>query len=390
MKRISSLVIVILIATTLFGQSIINEALKQIEANNPTIRALQAYSESIKADARAELLPPNPSVEGGRFPAVQGAGMKYAWGVNQHFEFPTVYAKRNQLAKATDGFANASFIATRQEVLLSAKLTILEVIHLKNILSEYKRREEFAEKLMTIIQKKVAAGQASALELNNAKLRVAEANQNTKEVEASISIAMQRLITFNGNEDIQINDSFLVLEQLPERTELLSQFMSNDPRFLTLDQMVSVAEGQRSLVVHQGLPELSVGYESEKTDAEHFMGFRAGLTIPLWGNTGKRRASKVQLNATRLEQASQRQMLELEFSELYTKAYSIKLRIDELSKALAEFSNISLLQRALEVGQISVIDLFNEVTFLYGINDRIMELELEYAKCYAELFRFEL
>jgi len=181
-----------------------------------------------------------------------------------------------------------------------------------------------------------------------------------------------------------------MLNQLQPMDELFTLFQQNDPRFVAIELMVEQSEAELRIVKHQGLPELSIGYETEKTDAEHFAGFRAGLSIPLWGNSGKRKAASIHLNAARLDQHSQKIQLEAEFEQLYQRAVNTKSRLDELKKALSDYSNVSLLQRAFEAGQVSVIDLFNEITFLYGITDRVMELELDYAKCKAELHRFEL
>lgn len=378
------------LAFTSLAQVSINEALRQIDTNSPTIKALQAQAQFSKAEARIDLLPQNPTVEGGRFPAVEGAGMKYAWGVSQSFEFPTVYAKRSQLAKTIDSFAEASYNAARQQVLLDAKQTLLETIHTKRLLAEYRRREAFARNMLLVIQKKVDGGQATAMDLNNARLRVAEARQNVRQYEAKANIMAQRISVLNGGVPLTLNDTVLVAVAPAERSTLLGSFTQSDSRFAAIEKMVVVAEGNKSLVSHQGLPELNIGYQSEQSDAEHFRGFKAGLSIPLWGNSGKRRAAAVQVNAARVEGESQRRLLELEFDELYLETISTKSQLDELRQALVGFSNLALLQRALEVGQVSVIDFFNEVTFLYGITDRVMELELEYAKLYAELHRFEL
>lgn len=390
MKRLQLILIIALFASISLAQNSINEALRQIEANNPSIKAMQAQGVVIKAEARAESRPPNPILEGGRFPAMQGAGVKYAWGVSQHFDFPSVYAKRSQLARTTDQYANAYFNSVRQEVLLEAKLTILELIHQKRLLNEYQQREAFAKTMLAIIQKKVDAGHTTAMELNNARLRVAESAQNVREAESNLRIISQRLFALNGMEAIIISDTTIILSQLPEKEQLAALFRQNDSRFLTLSHLVEVAESNRTLVNHQGLPEISIGYESERTDAEHFAGFRAGITIPLWGNSGKKRAATMQLNAARLESHAQKLMLENEFEELYIKALNTKHQLDDLKKAFESFSNIALLRRALEAGQVSVIDFFNEITFLYDITDRVLELELNYLKLYAELNRFDL
>ena len=390
MKSIISFTIALLIASFSYGQYSINEALAEIETNNPTIMALQAQAQSAKAEGRVGLAPPNPEFELGRFPAMDGAGIKSAWGVSQHFEFPTVYSKRMQLVKSNDLLVDNSYNSLRQSTLLDAKMIILELIHNRRVLAEYKQREAFAKSMLQVVQKKVDAGQSSVIDLNNARLRVAEAIQNQREIENSIYILKQKIRVYNGGKDINLSDTTLILVDLANESELTNRFISLDPRFKLFEQMVDNAEKQKSLAVHQGLPDLTIGYESEKTSAEHFVGFRAGISIPLWGNTGNRRAATSKLSASRVEYQSQKQLLELEYKEFFLKAQNTKLRLDELKQAHASFSNIALLKKAVELGQISVIDFFNEVTFLYGITDRIFELEIEYAILNAHLHRFEL
>lgn len=386
----SILLFILFASFSVKSQENVTATLASIEENNPTIAALRAHFDYAKAEARAELLPPNPSVQGGRFPAVEGAGMKYAWGVSQQFEFPTVYAKRAKLAKTTSKYADASFNAVRQEVLVGVKLTLLEMVYYKGLLKKCNEREAYASSMVDAVQQMLDAGETSILEVNYAKLRVAQAVQNRKETEGRITELSQKLLALNGGKAVVVNDTILAISYLPEEDQLLETFRQNDPRFSALDQMVDVAQESKSLTIHQGLPELSIGYESEQTDAEHFMGFRAGITIPLWGNSGNRRAATAQLNAKRLEQVSQKLQVEADFEELYQRGVNILLRRDELRRAYDENNNIDLLRLALKAGEISTVDLFNEVTFLYGIDDKIMELELEYAQCYAKLYRFEL
>jgi len=372
------------------GQENINAILTSIDENNPTIAALRAHFDYVKADARAGLLPPNPSIEGGRFPAVQGAGIKYAWGVSQSFEFPTVYAKRGQIARTTEKYADVSFKAERQEVLLHAKLSILEYIHTKLLIKEYTIREEFAQNMLTIIQKRLDAGDATAMDLNYAKLRIVEMNQQRISAANQSNLLLKRISALNGNVPISIVDTIIILQELPPRNILGAKYFVSDSRVIALEYMNELAEQNRQLVKQQGLPELSIGFQSEQTDAEHFRGFMAGVSIPLWGNAGKSKAAKIKVNATQAEKQNQVEMLQLEYDEIYLKAISVKNQLDELKEALNSFNNIDLMQRALEAGEISVINLYNELAFLYDLTDKINELELEYAKYYAELHRFDL
>ena len=375
---------------TSISQQSITDALVEIEANNPSIIALKSQIDYQKADARTQLTPPNPTLEGGRFPAVGSNEMKYTWGVSQSFEFPTVYAKRAQLAKTNDRYADALFQVQRQEVLLDVKYTILELIHKKEMLAELKRREAFARNMLSIMQKKIMAGEATAMDINYARLRVTEITQSVKDMEMQLDIMNRRMVMLNGNQPITIADSALYLPALSPDEAMVSECVSNDPRVMALDQMVELAHKNRQLVSHEGLPELIIGYESEQTDAEHFRGFHAGLSIPLWGNVGKNRAAKVRHNASLSDRQSQLEQIRIEYVQMYEQAKSAHLRLNELQKAYKEFNNLSLLNRALEAGQISIISYFEEVVFLYEITDKIMEMELEYAKYFAALHRFEL
>lgn len=390
MNRIISFLMLLLISTASFAQMGMNDALKQIEANNPTIKALQAQANNIKASLRTNSTPPNPNVEGGRFPAVDGTGIKYAWGVSQSFEFPTVYSLRNQLAKTSDVLADASFNAARQDELLSAKVTIIELVHTMQVLRELQNRKTFAQKMLSIIEKKVDAGNATSLDINKAKLKLVEEVQNVKHYEAKVNLLSSKLEMLNGGNELPISEAIFLDNPLEQKDTILNRFKQNDPRYTSLEQTVEVAMQNQKLVKHQGLPNLNVSYESEQTDAEHFRGFRAGISIPLWGNSGARRAATMNLSATQTQEQSQRLMLEMEFEENYLETLSLKSQLTDLQEAIKGFNNLHLLQKALEVGQVSTIEFFNEVTFLYAITDKVLALELDYAKSFAMLHKFEL
>jgi outer membrane protein TolC len=258
------------------------------------------------------------------------------------------------------------------------------------MLTELDQREKSAGNMLDIIRKKVDAGDATAMDLNNARLRMVEVTQNASSMRSQKNILQRKIELLNGGQEVAIADSLLLLLPLDERETILYQFAQADPRFAETQQMVAMAEQNKTLAVHQGLPELNIGYQSEQTDAEHFTGFKVGLSIPLWGNTGNRRAATIRLTSSQAQAHSQRVMLEMEFEELYQQTVSTKSQLDELQKALKSNNNLNLTQRALEAGQVSVIDFCNEVAFLYEINDKVFDLELQYAKRYAELHRFEL
>jgi outer membrane protein TolC len=161
-------------------------------------------------------------------------------------------------------------------------------------------------------------------------------------------------------------------------------------RFKQSDTYVNVANANLAVVRHSSLPEIEIGYESESTDSEHFQGFRAGISIPLWGNVGNKRVAKAKVMAASAYKAEMAYHLQIEFDQNYAMAQNLWEQLQTSKQALASYKNLSLLQKAVDLGEISIGDFYTEASFLYEFSDRSLELELEYAKVKANLTRFEL
>ena len=67
--------------------------------------------------------------------------------VVQSFDFPTVYANENKLAKLKSATSDLQYAATRQEILLTAQRTCQEIIYLRKQKQLLDQRLKNAEKL---------------------------------------------------------------------------------------------------------------------------------------------------------------------------------------------------------------------------------------------------
>lgn len=386
----------ILILTLLFvgfaasGQDNISVLLSSIEENNPEIVSLRAQFDLERAEARTDLLPPNPSVEFGRFPAVNGTGVKSTWGVSQSFDFPTTYVKRSKFAKESESYSQFRFQFARQEILLEAKVALFEQVYFKQMLVEARRREVLAKSIESTIEQKVNAGHIGILDLNKAQVRTIEATQKVVEIEGLLKQNEYKLLAMNGMKPLPNFDILILLTKMPNRDSLLNAYSERDIRFKQSDAYVNVANANLAVVRHSSLPGIEIGYESESTDTEHFQGFRAGISIPLWGNVGNKRVAKAKVmvaNAYKTEIAYQ---LQLEFDQNYAMAQNLWEQANASRQVLVNYNNLILLQKAVDLGEISIGDFYTEASFLYEFTDRSLELEFEYAKAIANITSFEL
>ena len=83
-------------------------------------------------------------------------------------------------------------------------------------------------------------------------------------------------------------------------------------------------------------------------------------------------------------------LAENDLLRLYNRSMALKTSIDEYSSALKNQNNLALLNKAIMSGQISMIEYFADVTTLYQSLQNYMQLQNEYQKVMAELYKFRL
>ena len=121
-----------IVTLPVFSQSGIKEVLKNIEVNNPTLQAGMQLNQAQKLEARTGIFLPNPTVELNQLWADRSVGGNAnELAVVQSFDFPTVYANKNKLAKLKSATSDLQYAATRQEILLTAQQTCQEIIYLR-------------------------------------------------------------------------------------------------------------------------------------------------------------------------------------------------------------------------------------------------------------------
>lgn len=392
MKRNILVAALLWLPSCLLAQPTIDTLLLQIARNNPIIKSAGYSADAHKAESRVGLTPPNPSVEFGKMPSIkQGGGYKTVYGISQGFEFPTVYLKKAALAKSNAKLADTDAAIIRQEVMLEAKTTIIELLHANQMVTVYTERVTQAQKVNQWFETLVQKGEVSVIDLNNSKLRLMHLQTSKREWEATANTLQLKLNWLNGGTTTSITSiSETTLQAVPTLESILAKANELDARICYALVGQDVAGKELALAKNQWLPEFEIAFESEETSDEGFRGFKFGLSVPLWGNVGSVKAAKFRVNAAESLMQSRRMEVENEYLSGYSYAESILAQINQIKAETEASNNLPLLQKALELGSISSIDYYNEVTFLYEVTDKLMELERDYQISIAALTRYEL
>ncbi len=139
------------------------------------------------------------------------------------------------------------------------------------------------------------------------------------------------------------------------------------------------------------LPSLTMGYRRNTAPGESANGFVVGLSFPVWSTSQRTRAARARQTAAELRADDESRRLE---SSLEARKYR-ELRVI-LEKTIAAYDpelmtrTLALLAKAVDAGQITVLDYFTEADIVYGKMQELIDARYNYQSVMASLTRSTL
>ena len=375
------------------AQNSIDQVLKSIETNNKSLQTNTKMTDAQKLEAQTGKFLANPSVEweqmwGNR----NNPGSEYTLTVKQSLDFPTTYSNKNKLANLKANLIGFQSAAYRQQLLLNAKQTCIEIIYLRKQKSLLDERLANAETMFALYKKRFESGDANQLELNKIQLELLNAQNQSRLNKAALTAAEEQLRNLNGGNPITFDATdYPAGEELINFDQLQAAFMEADPNLksLTVDQEIANREVKlsRSLT----LPKFDVGYKrNAASDHVASNGFMVGVSIPLFENKNTVKKAKAQAEFATASLEDNRLNLKTNLQQLYQQAEALQISRADYAKVLEQQRNIELLNKALNAGQLSVIDYFTELSTIYDSHQSYLDVEKEYHSILAQLYQYKL
>lgn len=375
------------------AQNSIDQVLKSIETNNKSLQANTKMTDAQKLEAQTGKFLANPSVEweqmwGNR----NNPGSEYTLTVKQSLDFPTTYSNKNKLANLkanTIGFQSAAY---RQQLLLNAKQTCIEIIYLRKQKSLLDERLANAETMFALYKKRFESGDANQLELNKIQLELLNAQNQSRLNKAALTAAEEQLRNLNGGNPITFDATdYPAGEELINFDQLQVAFMEADPNLKSLTGDQEIANREVKLSRSLTLPKFDVGYKrNAASDHVASNGFMVGVSIPLFENKNTVKKAKAQAEFATASLEDNRLNLKTNLQQLYQQAEALQISRADYAKVLEQQRNIELLNKALNAGQLSVIDYFTELSTIYDSHQSYLDVEKEYHNILAQLYQYKL
>ena len=392
MRTIIISILAILASTSLFAQNNMSSVLSSIEENNTTLKALRESAEADKLENRTGLTLSNPEV-----------GFNYLWGnpgnignrtdfsVTQTFDIPTITGMKSRVANEKNNLIEWQYKADRMNILLEAKQYCIELIYYNALKKELDLRLQHAETIAEGYKQRMDRGDANILEYNKVRLNLSTIQGEMSKIDVERNALIEQLKRLNGGNEVRLDDYQFGNVELPLNFgDWYVQAEQNNPVLAYVKQEIEVSKRQVSLSKAMGLPTFSAGYMSEKVVGQRYQGISVGVSIPLWENKNRVRQAKAAVRAAESREADSKQQFYGQLQILYSRTFGLKATAESYRKSMETANSTDLLKKALDAGEISLLEYILEIGLYYDTVNQALEAERDYQKTYAELSAVQL
>ncbi len=391
-KIYMSFIILMLLSVNGSAQSTMENVLTEIKKNNKSIIASTQYWEAEKLNYKTGLTPANPTVEYDYlYGSPVNAGNQTEFSINQQFDFPTAYFKKNQLANEQSARAQFQLTATQQDILLEAKNACIQLVYHNKMQIQLSKQKKNTEKIVADFNKRLETGDGNILDVNKAKLQLLEINKAVQNNQSEINQLNQKLIELNGGNAIIFTDTvYNELPLIPPFEQLESDYESNDPLRKNLEQEKIIAEKKVSVSKSLSLPKIELGYHYQGFKGQNYKGIHTGISIPLWENKNTVKQKNAEQLFAGLELEAHINEHYYHIKHIYEKYANLKIILSDYQTVFTTLNSAALLNKALALGEITTLQYFLEINYYNQAYYNYLESEKEYFLTIAELYKYQL
>lgn len=370
----------------------IDKVLNDIENNNLTLKTLREEQKAEKLANKEDITLSNPEVEfnyiwGAYNHDINGKGIS----VSQEFDFKTILGFKSRVANKENELIDIVYKRERINLLLEAKLLCYEAIYYNALCKELNNRLSYAKTNVDAYKKRFENGDVSILEYNKVKLDYALAKGKLAEIEADREEVFSQLTILNGgNEVALLDESFELIAPLPLFDVWYTEAEALNPVLEYAKNEVELNKNRISLNRSAWAPTFSAEYERSWEENFKQNGFKIGMSIPLWADINKVKSAKAAKIASESRESELKINFYYQIKSAYNKTVILQKSAAETKSAVEQLSNMVYLGKALESGEISMLDYIVEVELYYDARTMALDAEKAYFSSLAKLSAYTL
>lgn len=386
------IIVALLASMSLAAQENISSILFSIEENNTKLKALKEEMKAQKLGNKTGIYLSDPDVAFGYlWGTPSNIGTRKDFSVTQTFDIPTITGMKSRLANNKNQLVELQYASERINLLLEAKQYAIDLIYYNGLKKELEIRLRHAQTIADAYKQRLDRGDANILEYNKVQLNLSTVQGEMSRVEVERNTLLSELKRLNGGIEILLEENNYSPASLPADFEewYLSAEQKN-PLLQYVKQQIEVSRKEVKLNKAMRFPKFSAGYSLEKTLGQKYQGANIGISIPLWENKNRVKQAKAGVIAAQTREQESKQQFYNRLQNLYMRANGLQQTAAGYRKSLQSLNNTDLLMKALDVGEINLLNYIVEIGLYYDTVNQTLAAERDFEKALADLSAVEL
>lgn len=393
MKKKLYLTVAFCCVTVFFSKAVtVDAVLDSISVNNLQLQAEEAKKESRIAEIQASN---NLGDTEFGFEYQKGDnidGHKYGFTVSQGFDWFGMYGARSNANKSKIAATQHEFQSSKLNVLLNAKLLCMKIINANQLIAAQTEIYNNITQLFNEYEKGFNHGEISILDINKLKIERLNVKQVLDKSVADRKVVIEELVTLNGNHPIANLETLTTYptQELKSYETYEAQSSDLDPENRYMTELLNSSEKEVTMAKMGWLPKFSIGYKYANELGDRFNGVELGVSLPIFSNRNKVKAAKSEyLSEFYIQQSTLVEKIGKIKADYATVVY-LREQINAYSSALSDTSNKDMLKKALDGGQITLLNYLLELRYFLEAQQTLLNLEFEYNTTLSNLNKYDL
>lgn len=379
------------------------EALRAVERHGSSRAALEEWEAARARRRTAGIYPMNPELMGGGAQSVDGDETMLEIGVSQTIELGGRVSKREAVADAGVARAGAEARDTLRMLRARVRKAYWAAAIAARRLEVANQSAELAGKDVDVAVARYEARQASAIDVNMARVAAGKARAEARKAEGAVAATraeLEALVWEQAPAGWTLADRFPKERPEPDLARALAAARNERPDLAVLDASAEEAAAREDLASAEAAPDLGLrlGYEFGRDRIEgdgvdirmtsHSVTFGASITLPLWN---RRQGDVLEAQAERRRALALREALSSEVGREVTSATTLlqsasaTLGLYESEVLPAASKNLEDVRAAYAAGGIGITEFLKAQQDYLDVMAASVEAEAAYLEARADL-----
>lgn len=369
-----------------------DDILGQIKKNNAELKYATAQMEAQASEIKTTNNLSDPTVDGSYLFGNDASGDKWEVGVSQEFDWPGLYSARGAANDARIEALRRSYSVMQSKLLFEAYNICLDIVACNRAIVFQEKVMADLNKLYDTNMKAFNYGEVSIIDVNKLKIERIALQQKIDNLVSKRDAKVLELEGYNGNLPIAGVET---IEEYPENAlstldSYLAAAKNNSPDIALSQAQLTADMKDAKVAGTQGLPKFNVGYKHAKEEGYNFNGVTFGMSLPVFENRGKKKAAKAKYISSQYAYDNATAMVENEVKTNYNTAKSLLKQLNGYQEALNGVDNVSILNKALTGGQISLLTYLQELRYFVEAKAVMLDVECDYQRALAVLNKYRI